>query len=704
MNNVKFKATPQWMAENYAKANEELFNGSLGECRFLVENIGTRHLGLFCMEPYGHKIYANRSTRRLYALAEFKYDEPINRTYVDRRNFVEICNPTIKMNSQISGTQDALYHTLVHEMCHYYTYMHGYAPKQAHGPEFRQIGEIVSYRSGGEITVERLANAEVMSNYQWDEDVLKKKEARKEKRKLTANYILIFGKKGGVGLINTHNENLIREIVSLESKDGNEVVQITDPEITEEFYNRGYRKQMRSYRYWPLKQNDETITKLLIKNNAMQKLNENTMNNNSGDVEITPNMNLGVQSPIEEGRGEFGSSVDTVVEMFNNAYNKNKEKIDNHIQAVKESKQYRDLNVRIAWDIARALKYLTWDFLPKDEQGYISVDDSKLTTLFVQALKKSDIYPSVVGDNQMLQEKAKSKSQQRFMGMVDAYKKGELSDDEVSQSVKDAADSMTMKQVKDFAKTKHKGLPNHVKKKKVNESISDFVLRKKIQSILNEQMGDDTYTMEDWKRDGTLKVKEGQLIAPEVYWQLLNGVPPVSTGRIFQPGEAYDMDTTTWEELYQTFKQEGHDLYRYVGLKPAFTLNESKEDKQLRKIIRECLKKKINEISLKTQKSALDKMYQLGQNTRANRFAENTRKNIYYSDIDGLGISQSVYSIQVADAQYARHIYNYDIEEHVWENDRFPRFRDRKAAIVLANLIKKEDPESQYGNKNYYIA
>lgn len=56
---------------------------------------------------------------------------------------------------------------------------------------------------------------------------------------------------------------------------------------------------------------------------------------------------------------------------------------------------------------------------------------------------------------------AKSKSQQRFMGMVRAYQKGEL--DDAPESVKKAADSMTKKASKDFAKTKHKGLPEKVK-------------------------------------------------------------------------------------------------------------------------------------------------------------------------------------------------------------------------------------------------
>jgi hypothetical protein len=59
---------------------------------------------------------------------------------------------------------------------------------------------------------------------------------------------------------------------------------------------------------------------------------------------------------------------------------------------------------------------------------------------------------------------SKSKSQQKFMGMVHAYKKGELKGSEVSQAVKDAAKSMKKKDAEDYASTKHKGLPNKVKK------------------------------------------------------------------------------------------------------------------------------------------------------------------------------------------------------------------------------------------------
>jgi len=57
---------------------------------------------------------------------------------------------------------------------------------------------------------------------------------------------------------------------------------------------------------------------------------------------------------------------------------------------------------------------------------------------------------------------SKSKAQQKFMSLVYALKKGDVKPSDVSQDVIDAAKSMKTKDVKDFASTKHKGLPNKV--------------------------------------------------------------------------------------------------------------------------------------------------------------------------------------------------------------------------------------------------
>jgi hypothetical protein len=67
---------------------------------------------------------------------------------------------------------------------------------------------------------------------------------------------------------------------------------------------------------------------------------------------------------------------------------------------------------------------------------------------------------SEVTDYKSLLEKAKSKAQQKFMGMVHAAQKGEKP---ASKAVADVAKDMPKKAAKDYAATKHKGLPAHVK-------------------------------------------------------------------------------------------------------------------------------------------------------------------------------------------------------------------------------------------------
>tara|TARA_Y100000593_G_scaffold42303_1_gene81054 strand:+ start:57 stop:308 length:252 start_codon:yes stop_codon:yes gene_type:complete len=56
---------------------------------------------------------------------------------------------------------------------------------------------------------------------------------------------------------------------------------------------------------------------------------------------------------------------------------------------------------------------------------------------------------------------AKSKAQQRFFGIVRGIQKGKRGGE---GAAKKAAKDMSPKDVEDFARTKHKGLPNRVKR------------------------------------------------------------------------------------------------------------------------------------------------------------------------------------------------------------------------------------------------
>jgi len=97
----------------------------------------------------------------------------------------------------------------------------------------------------------------------------------------------------------------------------------------------------------------------------------------------------------------------------------------------------------------------------------------------------------------MIHEKAKSKAQQKFMGMVHAYKKGELKD--VSDEVKKAAESIEDEEAEKFASTKHKGLPEHVDE--MNE-LAERIIEEKPSAILDENM-----MVPDWLADIPIPIR-----------------------------------------------------------------------------------------------------------------------------------------------------------------------------------------------------
>ena len=63
------------------------------------------------------------------------------------------------------------------------------------------------------------------------------------------------------------------------------------------------------------------------------------------------------------------------------------------------------------------------------------------------------------------------------MGLVHAYKKGEVPASKVSKAVKDAAKSMSKKSVKKYAKTKHDDLPKKVGEDKVDKTKFENIIK-----------------------------------------------------------------------------------------------------------------------------------------------------------------------------------------------------------------------------------
>jgi ribosomal protein L19E len=74
-----------------------------------------------------------------------------------------------------------------------------------------------------------------------------------------------------------------------------------------------------------------------------------------------------------------------------------------------------------------------------------------------------------------IEEKAVSRAQQRFFGMVRAAQKGEM--ENPSSEVSKVATSISKSDVKKFAKTKHKGLPDKVEVKEMSAELRNSVAR-----------------------------------------------------------------------------------------------------------------------------------------------------------------------------------------------------------------------------------
>jgi len=245
--NKKFKPSVEWMAAKYAEMNNVLFDGELGKCNFKIFTTGRGSQGgvLGWFKITGRNIRVERQSRSMFV-------NSLKVVYINRNNFVSLCKPTIELNGNYSGTENGFLATLVHEMCHYYTYMNGYCPKQAHGREFKEIGYYVSNKSNGMFTIQRLASAEQMSQLELSDEMKAKREKRMVNKKSSVSAIIVFTKQGEVKLTITSSENLIATISSVEQRRGSNVVTSNDANVIEFLFSKGYKKNMRTWRYWSL--------------------------------------------------------------------------------------------------------------------------------------------------------------------------------------------------------------------------------------------------------------------------------------------------------------------------------------------------------------------------------------------------------------------------------------------------------------------
>ena len=265
-NNIdkSFKPTTDWMNDKYNEMNNLLFDGELGSCYFKIFTSGRgsqgRTLGFF--QITGENLKYNYSDRKIY-----KIDIYHDKIYVNKRIFFDMCKPLIALNGNYSGTEDAFLNTLVHEMCHYYTYMNGFVPKQVHGSDFRYVCDMVAARSNGRFNIQRLASAEEMKNYELDADIKAKNDARREKlranRKSSMNAIFVFRSNGNVTLTTSSSQKIVdRGIEYLEYNSVDKVIISNDPFLIELLFSKGYNINMRKFSYWYVQDKKEIMDML----------------------------------------------------------------------------------------------------------------------------------------------------------------------------------------------------------------------------------------------------------------------------------------------------------------------------------------------------------------------------------------------------------------------------------------------------------
>ena len=311
-----FSPTIEWAQRKYDELNQALFGGRLGSCDFHIFTSGKgsqgKRLGSFRMCSTGIKVWPNN--RRMFKIIYGDY------VYINPNNFAKLCEPLISFNGNYTGTEYGFLSTLVHEMCHYYVYMNGYSPGKAHGPEFRNIANIISSNSNGLFDIDTVASAEDMMHLDLNAEIQARNEKRITNKKASIYAIFDYRTSGDIRLSTTNNQALINAICDFanKNKSSKQVIITNDANVIDLLFEKGYKKNFRTWRHWSVGGKEwlsilDNADKQVLTNPAF--MNENKRNideiiNEAFEcfinekmvkepISITPDMDLGEYSPLE---------------------------------------------------------------------------------------------------------------------------------------------------------------------------------------------------------------------------------------------------------------------------------------------------------------------------------------------------------------------------------------------------------------------
>ena len=189
-------------------------------------------------------------------------------------------------------------------------------------------------------------------------------------------------------------------------------------------------------------------------------------------------------------------------------------------------------------------------------------------------------------DLEGIEEKALSKSQQRFMGMVYAYKKGEMPN--ASDEVKKAAEGMSKKDAEKYASTKHAKLPEKV----ISDDFIPEVLDKKDVPYIKK-------LIKKLKDGSELHAKQSK----DLEFALKNENTAIESELVIQDWNSDDIKFTEIETV---------DIIKAKPLKENANLEEGVKRKIIKKLINKAIKKfKAKDATKYSVDKALSKKVQL---------------------------------------------------------------------------------------------
>lgn len=162
--NEVIEPTVAWVKQKYNEFNEKYFDNFLPKCSISVRPLGEKGgyvLGGTFRFMNAKNALVGLGVNLVYNEDTGGYDE------INKDTIYKVLKPVITINSKYSAPAKVLENTIIHEMCHYYTYFDKDGnfrncdkENEHHGNDFLEAAKMISEKSNGEINIKRLLEAE----------------------------------------------------------------------------------------------------------------------------------------------------------------------------------------------------------------------------------------------------------------------------------------------------------------------------------------------------------------------------------------------------------------------------------------------------------------------------------------------------------------------------------------------------------------